>query len=613
MESLLPYYERELTYLRRLSSDFAKKYPKVAGRLLLSGETCDDPHIERLIESFAFLTGRIHKKLDDDFPEITNSLLDVIYPHYLRPFPSASIACFNCGNAAAQLTQPARIARHTMLKTRPVKGVACRFQTAYDTDIWPLRLDHATFENAIDTAGLRIQLSRGASAAIRLDLSALSEQTGLDALPLGNVRFFLNGEPSVVAMIREALFSRAAGVWISHAASTEKIELPLNVIQPVGFGKDETLVAQDARSHRAYQLLMEYFAFPDKFNFVDIDLTGIAGRLPSGTRSIELRIGLANSSRIADGFDLLDRISKDNFVLGCTPVINLFRNKAEPIRITGASTSYPVIVDNRHPRAYDVYEISRVSRVQQNSESEDVCDFKPFYSLRHGEEHDGPARYWYASYADDSSESSYSLEISLVDSTLDPQRPETNTLSLDLLCTNRNLPSQLPFGLPDGDLFIEGGSIAKTIQFLRKPTHSHRFPRGRGAQWRLISHLSLNHLSLSGQGVDAIREILSLYDITRASQNARQISGIVAIEHGTAMARLAGNPFPTFVRGVQIRVVVDESHYAGIGLFMFAQILDHFFGLYVHANSFTQLSIVSRQTGQELIKCPARNGESILA
>lgn len=613
MESLLPYYERELTYLRRLSSDFAKKYPKVAGRLLLSGETCDDPHIERLIESFAFLTGRIHKKLDDDFPEVTNSLLEVIYPQYLRPFPSASIACFNCGSAAAQLTQSARIARHTMLKTRAVKGVTCRFQTAYDVDIWPLRLEHAGYETAIDGTGLRAGLARAASATIRLDLTALSEQAGLESLPLGKIRFFLNGEPSVVAMIREALFSKAVGLWVSHAGSAEKIELPLAAIQPVGFADDETLVAQDARSHRAYQLLLEYFAFPEKFNFFDIDLASLNGRLPPGTRTLEVRIGLAHTEHAYAGAGLLDRISADNFVLGCTPVVNLFRNKAEPIRITGTSTAYPVIVDNRFPQAYDIYEISRVARVQQSNESEEIAEFKPFYSLRHGEDHDGPARYWHASYLDADEETTYSMEISLVDSSQDPQRPETNTLSLDLLCTNRDLPAQLPFGLADGDLFIEGGSIAKSIQLLRKPTRTCRFARGRGAQWRLISHLSLNHLSLSGQGVDAIREILNLYDITRASQNNRQITGIVAIEQGTAMTRMAGNPFPTFARGVQIRVVVDESHYAGIGLFMFAQILDHFFGLYVHANSFTQLSIVSRQSGQELIKCPARNGESILA
>lgn len=613
MDSLLPYYERELTYLRRLSHDFAKRYPKVAGRLLLSGEACDDPHIERLIESFAFLTGRIHKKLDDDFPEVTDSLLQVIYPQYLRPFPSASIAHFNCSNAGAQLTKPTCINRHTMLHTRPVKGVPCKFQTAYDVNIWPLRIDKASNENAFDATGLRPDLARSVHSVIRLDLAALSEQAGLDALRFGKIRFFLNGDPSIVALIREAVFSKAVGIWISTAQSSDKIELPLAAMQPVGFSEQETLVEQDARSHRAYQLLLEYFAFPEKFNFLDLDLAGLNGRLPINTRAIEIRIGCTRMDTEFANANLLDRISKDNFVLGCTPVVNVFRKIAEPIRITGTSTAYPVIVDSRRPGAFEIYEISRVSKVQQTANADEINEFKPFYSLRHGDAHDGAARYWHVSYVDDDPEANYAMEISLVDSTLDPHRAETNTLSLDLLCTNRDLPAQLPFGVADGDLFIDGGSLAKSIQLLRKPTQTFRFPRGRGAQWRLISLLSLNHLSLSGQGVDAIKEILTLYDITRASQNSRQVSGIIAIAQQPAMARISGNPFPSFLRGVGIRLVVDESHYAGIGLFMFAQILDHFFGLYVQTNSFTQLSIISKQSGQELIKCPARNGELILA
>lgn len=613
MDSLLPYYERELTYLRRLSHDFAKRYPKVASRLLLSGETCEDPHIERLIESFAFLAGRIHKKLDDDFPEITDSLLQVVYPQFLRPFPSASIAQFNCGSAAAQLTKPARIPAHTMLHTRPVRGVACKFRTAYDVDIWPLKVTDAAYENVFDGVNLRPDLMRNATSVIRLDLASLSEQATLDALPLDKVRLFLNGEPSMVAMLREALFSKAVGVWVSHAAGAAKIELPLSALQPVGFADDQVLIEQDARSHRAYLLLLEYFAFPEKFNFIDIDLSHLKGKLPPQTGAIELRIGLGRIGDVYSAANLLDRIGKDNFVMGCTPVINLFRQVAEPIRITGAATEYPVIVDSRRPAAYEVYEISRVAKVQQSDAGEQVNEFRPFYSLRHGEAHDGPARYWHASYVDDAESAGYAMQISLVDSTLDPQRAETNTLSLDLLCTNRDLPSQLPIGLPDGDLFIECGSLAKSIQFLRKPTPSHRFATGKGAQWRLISHLSLNHLSLSGQGVDAIREILSLYDITQSLQNSKQINGVVAVEQRPATTRIRGNPFPAFVRGMEIRVTIDESHYAGIGLFMFAQVLDHFFGLYVHTNSFTQLTVVSKQSGQDLIRCQARCGESTLA
>ncbi|MEN3367463.1 MAG: type secretion system protein ImpG [Burkholderiales bacterium] len=611
MESLLPYYERELTFLRRLSHDFARQYPKVAGRLLVSGETCEDPHIERLIESFAFLTGRIHKKLDDEFPEITDSLLQVVYPQYLRPFPSVSIAHFD--GAAAQLTSAARVPRGTMLNTRPVRGVPCRFSTAYDVDILPVRIAKACFENVFDSNGLRTALARSTSAVIRLDVETISETVDIESLELGKLRLFLNGEPSVVALIREAVFSKATGVWISTATGVEKIELPAEVLHPVGFAAGETLLAQDARSHHAYHLMLEYFVFPDKFNFIDIDLSALGGRLPPSTRAIEIRIGLTGVSDGNAAGNLLDRVRKDNFVLGCTPVVNLFSQPPEPIRITDTATAYPVVVDSRRPRAYEVYDITRVSHVQQGEDGEQVQEFKPFYSIRHGESQNAPARYWHVSYLDDDAASDYTMEISLVDAARNLEQPQTNTLSLELLCTNRDLPSQLPFGLADGDLSVEGGTVAKTIRFLRKPTQSYRFPRGQGAQWRLISHLALNHLSLADQGIDALKEILTLYDITRSIANSKQISGIVSIENRAVMARIAGNPFPTFARGLEIRIVIDETHYAGIGLFMFAQILDRFFGLYVHTNSFTQLVIVSNQSGQELIKCPARNGESILA
>jgi type VI secretion system protein ImpG len=607
METLLPYYERELTFLRRLSHDFARQYPKVAGRLLLSGETCEDPHIERLIESFAFLTGRIHKKLDDDFPEITDSLLQVVYPHYVRPFPSVSIAHFGTGDETSQMSVPARVPRGTALQTREVRGAACRFRTSYDVELWPVRIVKAGYENIYDADGLRGELAGTAGSVLRIDIGSLSD-AGFDRLNVDKLRFFLNGDPSLVALIREALFSRSVGAWVTAPGMAAKVELAVDAIRPVGFHEDDALLETDARTHRAYQLLLEYFVFPEKFNFFDLDLSVLKGKLPLHTRTLEIRIGLGKGRDTG----LLDRVSKDNFVLGCSPVVNLFRQMPEPIRITGFMTAYPVVVDSRRPQAYEVYDIRRVFSVRQRPDGDDIVEFKPFYSIRHGESHDGPVRYWHVSHADKEGPASHALEISLIDSKQNLHDPETETLSLDLLCTNRDLPSQLPIGLADGDLFIEGGTPAKTIRMLRKPTPSYRFPRGRGAQWALISHLALNHLSLSGSGVDAIREILTLYDITRSLANERQVNGIISIEQRAVTARMSGNPFPTFARGMEIRITIDESHYAGIGLFMFAQVLDHFFGLYVHTNSFTQLVIVSKQTGLDLVKCPARNGQSIL-
>ncbi|MEG1054308.1 MAG: type VI secretion system baseplate subunit TssF, partial [Janthinobacterium sp.] len=186
---------------------------------------------------------------------------------------------------------------------------------------------------------------------------------------------------------------------------------------------------------------------------------------------------------------------------------------------------------------------------------------------------------------------------------------ETDTLSLELSCTNRDLPAQLTYGLRGGDLFLEGGSSVRSISFLRKPTESQRFERGRGAHWRLISHLSLNHLSLSGSGLEAFQEMLTLYDLPRSATSQRQISGIAAIEHKAANAWLPGNPFACLVRGIEVRLTLDEEAFVGSGIHAFAHIVECFLGLYVHANSFTQLVVLSKKSGEELLRCKPRSGD----
>jgi len=605
MDELLPYYERELTFLRRLSHEFAERYPKVAGRLLLSGETCDDPHIERLIESFALLAGRIHRKLDDEYPEFTEALLQVVFPQFLRPFPSVSIAHFDIGPAVDQAPVQLSIPRHTQLNTRPVKGVPCRFRTAYEVDLLPIQMIAAEFEQVVDTTGLSSKVAATTVAAIKLTLSAFPDGPDFGCLRQKPLRLFLNGEPGVVAAVRQALFNQATGIWISDPDAALKIEFSPDSIQPVGFDEHETLLDGDVRFHRPYQLLLEYLTFPEKFNFIDLDLRSAIGRLSAGRRRIEIKIGLAKSISQDAQAHLLDRLSRENFLLGCTPVVNLFSRNAEPIRITGTATSYPVIIDTRHPQAYEVFALQRVFRVRSVGKDDGVEEFRPFYSIRHGEAHDRPARYWHASYPESRDEF---MELALVDSAMKPDQIGHSTLSIDLSCTNRDLPSQLPFGLLDGDLFADGDLPVKAVRLLRRPTPSYRFPNGRGSQWRFISQLSLNHFSLDNRGLGALKEVLFLYDIADSSANRLQIDGLLDISQRSTVTRIAGNPYPVMVRGIEIRLTVDETHYAGIGLFMFAQILDRFFGLYVQTNSFTRLTIVSGQTGQELIKCPPRCG-----
>jgi type VI secretion system protein ImpG len=613
LEQLLPYYERELGYLRRNLRDFAERYPKIAGRLLISGEVCEDPHIERMIESFALLNARIAKRLDDDYPEFTEALFEVLYPHYLRPFPSCSIACMDVAGAAKQQTTASTIERGTQLTTRPVRGAACTFRTVYPVSVAPLALTEASFSSIIRCPEA-VRLPGGAGAGIRLTITGTGEQAAPGQLQLPKLRVFIDGEPSFCAALRDALFMRSVAAWVEGDRSGRWVPLDAIPIHAAGFDEIDALIEVPSRSHPAYRLLTEYFCFPEKFNFFDIDLAALAGALPAGTRSLTLHLALTGLRADSNTARMLETLSTNNVLLGCTPVVNLFRQKGEPIRLTHASASYPVLADARRAFAYEVQAIESVSQVRQTPQGETIVEFQPFYSLRHAQAPESSGHYW-AMRRDETlldKSPGFETQITIVDVDFDPAAVETDTLNLELTCTNRDLPSQLAYGQRGGDLFLEGGSSVKSIAFLRKPTNSYRFEHGRGTHWRLISHLSLNHLSLCADGVDAFREMLALYDLPRSASSQRQIAGIVGIEQKAASTWLPGNPYTCLVRGVEVRLTIDEEAFIGSGIHAFAHLVERFLALYVHANSFTKLTIVSHKTGEELLACSPRSGDSSL-
>jgi len=608
LEELLPYYERELGFLRRYAREFSERYPKIAGRLMIGGEVCEDPHIERMIQSFALLNSRIAKRLDDDYPEFTEALFEVLYPHYLRPFPSCSIARMDYVAAAAQLTSATEIARGTALSTRPVNGVACTFRTAYPVTVAPLALTHAAFASLIN-APEAVQLPPGAGASLSITIEATAEQATLAQPAVSSLRVFIDGEPSFCAALRDALFMRTVKAYVEHDGRWLPLErIP---VTPAGFAEQDALIDFPARSHSAYRLLTEYFCFPEKFNFFDIDLRLLRSQLPPGSRKVTLHLamsGLRSDSNVAR---MLATLSTNNLLLGCTPVVNLFRQRGEPIRLTHTSDSYPVLADARRAYAYEVHAIESVRMVRQGPQGESVVAFRPFYSLRHGEAPEKNGHYWVMRRDQQMAHKSpgYEAEITIVDIDFDPAAVETDTLSLQLTCTNRDLPASLAYGVRGGDLFMEGGSSVRSISFLRKPTVSQRFGREGSAHWRLISHLSLNHLSLSGSGLEAFQEMLTLYDLPRSPATQRQIRGLTAIAYKPANAWLQGNPFACLVRGMEVRLEVDEEAFVGSGIHAFAHIIESFLGQYVHANSFTQLVIVAAKSGEELLRCTPRSGD----
>jgi len=610
MNELLPYYERELGFLRKYSREFSERYPKIAGHLLMAGDVCEDPNIERMIQSFALMNSRISKRLDDDYPEFTEALLEVLYPHYLKPFPSCSIVQFDYATSAGQISGSSVISKGTELKTKAIKGVACKFKTIYDVLVAPISLSSATY-NAIPDAPEATVLPIKASSTISFTLQVDAQQANFKEINLGSVRTFIDGEPSFCAALRDVLFMRTIGAYVELDSSGRWQPLKDVPIKEVGFAEDDGLIEFDERSHPAYRLFAEYFTFPEKFNFFDLDLSQVNPLLFEKTREITVHIVLGELRADSDISRMLTTLSAKNVLLFCSPVINLFRQGGDPIRITQTTTSYPVLADSRRAYAYEIHSINSVKLLKQSPQGETVTEFRPFYSLRHGETADQSGHYWIA-HRDEmmaSKSPGYETEITLVDIDFNPAEVETQTLSTNLTCSNRDIPSHLSYGMPGGDLFLEGGSVVKTIQFLRKPTQSHRFQRGGGMHWRLISHLSMNHLSLSEGGVDAFKEILSLYDLPRSAISQRQINGIIALNSRPTQTWLKGNPFASLVRGTEVTMTIDEESFVGSGVHVFAHVVDYFLGLYTNANSFTQLVVESEKTGEELLRCLPRSGD----
>lgn len=605
MDELFSKYEGELVILRSLCREYAQRYPKVAAQLQLGGDACDDPHVERLIQAVALLCARVTRRLDDNYPQFTEALLDLLFPHYLRPFPSCAIV-----RVAAQGEAPIKaIPRGSRLDTRSINGVPCSFTTAYEVAPALTVLAGARFD-AMIAAPSAIRLPAGAGAAVSLTFAAAAPNA---ALAPGAVqpamRLYIDGDPSFCATLRDTLFMRTACAYVQYAQDGPWIRLPAVPLAQVGFAEEDALIPFGARSHLACRLLAEYFAFPDKFNFIDVDLAAVLARAPDGATRATLHLAVSDIRADADQARLLGSLSAANLLQGCTPVVNLFRQPGVPVSVDQRSADYTVLAHGSHPQAFEVYSVDRVHMVHQVGRAAQPDEFRPFYSLRHGEDDGRPARYWLMRHDETLAVCSPGHEktLSLVDDDCEAFEVDRSVLSIDLTCTNRDLPCSLRLGAREGDLFAPGAAGGDTIRFLRRPTRPARLVNGADTQWRLISHLALNHHSLV-QDSAALREMLGLYDLARSPVTRRQIGGIAAVDAVDSTAWIRHRRGSSLMHGAEVRVDVDEDAVIGVGLHLFAQVLDHFFGMSVHLNSFVELVILSRQSGKELLRCPARSG-----
>ena len=624
---LLRLYESELAFMRDMGAEFADEFPKVASRLGLGNTEVVDPYVERLLEGFAFLTARVQMKMEAEFPTFTQSLLQMVYPHYLAPTPSMAVVRFQPdaalrANADGVLLPPGTELR-SLLGTDDQTN--CEFRTAHPVQLLPIELVEADYVGsaaAVVALGLpdRRPGQPAVKAAIRLRLKITGDMP-FNKLALENLPFFLGGAEGARMRLYEQLVCNVAGVYARPAKRPLPWQesLPATCIRPLGFDPEEALLPRVPQSFDGYRLLQEYYAMPERFLFVSIDgLDRAAIRNATGEMEVVILLDRADPV-LGAGFDA------GAMVLFCTPAINLFPRRSDRVNLVGSAgireAEHQVVPDRMRPLDFEVFDVRGVEGY--SSDGSAPQRFLPFYAandLSRQGEHGSfytlrrqPRRL--SSRARQrgprSSYLGHELFITLVDATQAPISRDLRQIGLDLLCTNRDLPLAMPVGKGTTDFTILVSAPVASVRCVVGPTPPRPCRSDGEYAWRFISHLNLNYLSLVDtdelQGAAALRELLRLYVPQNGTVAARQLEGLQSVSSQTVVRRIPGSGPMAAGRGLGLTLTVDEGPFGGSGAVLLAGVLERFFAKYVSINGFTETTLRCTDRGT-VMRWPLRLG-----
>ncbi|MGM8938596.1 type VI secretion system baseplate subunit TssF [Psychrobacter glaciei] len=606
MDSLLPYFEHELSLFNKQSKEFAKKYPKIANRLLMGHDTVDDPHIERLIQAFSLISARINKKLDDSYADFTESLLEVVYPDYLKPFPSVSIAQFNLGVQGNAMSEPVLVPKKSMFASQKINGTPCQFQSTQDVTLLPLQIDSVDFETRQEVYDNQHGLLNG---CISIKFKGLNPSFDYQALLNHPLDLYIDEDASQGTSLWDLLW---CDVKQTHLHGRQVNKITGSPFEIIGFNPEQQVLPSHRVSNAASALLKEYFYFPEKFNFLRLNLGRVCPNLKIDSTGFEIRCYFKFDKKNTIHLKNLQQLSASSIKLFCTPVVNLFKAAAKPIQVTHRSIYYDLVPDTRALFQHEIYEVNKVIESKQSNNRLIQREYHPFYALNHYEQQDD-GRYYHIKRDKDMAEFKQGFEYQIM--FVEKQREDVSgavSISAALLCTNRDLPAQVVFGQSRGDLFSEGMTGFSSLSLLKQPTRTARFEYTGEERWRLISLISLNFLSLAAQDAELMKEYLSLYDITQSASNKLLVEGIVSVTTSIKAQRIQRLPQPGFVRGTVIDIQINQKNFAGVSIRQFAHLLAHVFGYHASLNSFVEVAISDAVTKEEIYRCQPRSGLSPL-
>lgn len=582
LDPLINYYQRELTYLRRASTEFAKKHPKIARRLEVGYGDSSDPHVERLIESFAYLTAGLQREIDDQFPRVTNTLLGVLYPHLVNPVPSMAIAQFKVDPNQGRHTSGYAIERDNPVFSRTQEGDLCQFRTCYGVELWPIEVSEAEIiqKDSLPYDSRYLRTSR----ILRIRLKTLTEPFSKLGGPK-KLRFYIDGNRALQNILYEVLFTAEGKVAVlPNAAEMTDFDQAKTIlagpIMPVGFDNDEYVIPSPAPSHPAYRLLQEYFIFPNKFLFFDID------NIPcfQCENSLDLLIEIPDKIKLGPV-----NVDQKAFLLGCTPIINLFSKISEPLNLDYRSHEYRLVADYRRELITEIHSIKQLQYIEEEGMTPKTI--APYFSFSHYEQTEEQPVFWFARRVETISKDmpGTDLYLSFVDYNFRPEMPATKTVYAQIMCTNR----ELAFQMPKGATMESEYPVPLTVTCIEKPTKQAYPPQEGETQWRLISQLSLNHLPLSGDehALKAFKEILFLYATLTEEKVFHELEALIEIKPKRIVRRMVEEAWRGFSQGTAVELTFKPEAFGAGGALLFSMVINEFLALYSAVNSFVELSI----------------------
>jgi len=581
------YYKKELISLRKDGLEFSKNNPGLASYLSKEGQ---DPDVERLLEGFSFLTGRLHQRIDQELLEVSHTLVELLAPNYTRPIPSFSIIKFD---SVTNSVENKIVAKNTEVSSRmKPNAIECKFRTVYDTLVMPLEIEDVNYYNFNKQSSLELSVKMSSKGTLN---DVIFENL---RVYLGDVKFM---SEDLYLFLLQYIDTIEITIQDKNNNNLENIYIDKNSIVPVGFSKNNSLMPEPANVFEGYTLIKEYFCFKDKFLFVDITnldkISSIGEDILSQSRNFIIKINFSKSFLSADG------INKNYFNLYCTPIVNIFETDSVPIRKTLDTTEFLVNTSEYDNKTSEVFSIENVRGWNQKTNSYEI--YLPFESFKHTDENEYYSIRRKLS-TDEERTNTYVRFSNSINQDINT-KSVNNTISIKILSTNKNVPTNLLLG-DISNFTSQTQSVSLPFQNITIPTFSYPSPMGGDFLWKVISNISLNYLSLTD--INALKNILNTYDFLGAydmrqkEKVSMMLQGLENISFKKVEMLHEGYP----IRGIEITLIIEPSNFSCIGeIYLFSCVLNEFFTLYSNVNSFHKLIVEVKN--KEIFQYTSRLGK----